>query len=185
MRLNKLTATIRLWISALFLIQILFYLCIRVVLDEKSFNSSFHASRALGISRNDDDAALLAKITPQYKEEEHVSACLLIRDDNHFLIEWIAYHYHVAKLRHLVITIDPNSLTSPTRILNRWSNLMTIEEWNQSHYVPHDFESHFVNVSSGLSYRMKQHRARQQLFNLECLKHLKLLNKGWTMSKFQ
>ena len=38
---------------------------------------------------NDDDAVL--------------SACLFFREDNHRLMEWLAYHYHVARLRHVIL----------------------------------------------------------------------------------
>jgi hypothetical protein len=41
------------------------------------------------------------------------SACLLIKDDNDILSEWIAYHYHVLKMRRLVVAVDPLSIESP------------------------------------------------------------------------
>ncbi len=46
-------------------------------------------------------------------EEEGMAACLLIKDDNHLLIEWIAYHYLTLPLRYLVIAVDPDSFSSP------------------------------------------------------------------------
>ena len=44
------------------------------------------------------------------------SACMLIKDDNDLLNEWLAYHYHVLNLRYLVVAVDPSSATSPTPI---------------------------------------------------------------------
>ena len=38
---------------------------------------------------------------------EGFSSCLLIMDDNHYLIEWLAYHYHVLPLRRLIVATDP------------------------------------------------------------------------------
>ena len=67
------------------------------------------------------------------------SACLLIKDDNDILNEWIAYHYHVLNLRTMIVAIDPSSQTSPTLLLNRWRQEpwhMTILEWNDADYLP-------------------------------------------------
>jgi len=42
--------------------------------------------------------------------------------NNQWLVEWLAYHWFVLPLRHLVVLIDPKSRTSPVPILERWSN---------------------------------------------------------------
>jgi hypothetical protein len=61
------------------------------------------------------------------------SACLLIKDDNQILPEWIAYHYTVLPLRHLIVAVDPFSLTSPTPILDKFREIgMDIEVWRDS-----------------------------------------------------
>jgi len=41
-------------------------------------------------------------------------------DDNHLLIEWLAYHYHALPLRNLVLAVDPRSRTTPDDVLARW-----------------------------------------------------------------
>jgi len=46
--------------------------------------------------------------------------CLMIMDDNHFLVEWLAYHWHVLPLRHLFVLLDEKSQTSPLGIFDRW-----------------------------------------------------------------
>jgi hypothetical protein len=43
--------------------------------------------------------------------------CLLIKDDNSILSEWIAYHYHVFRMRRLIVAVDPESQTSPLEVL--------------------------------------------------------------------
>eukprot|EP00535_Pseudo-nitzschia_heimii_P004560 CAMPEP_0197177334 /NCGR_PEP_ID=MMETSP1423-20130617/2977_1 /TAXON_ID=476441 /ORGANISM="Pseudo-nitzschia heimii, Strain UNC1101" /LENGTH=546 /DNA_ID=CAMNT_0042626863 /DNA_START=84 /DNA_END=1724 /DNA_ORIENTATION=- len=48
--------------------------------------------------------------------------CLLIKDDNDILSEWIAYHYHVFRMRQLIVAVDPSSKTSPSEILKRWTS---------------------------------------------------------------
>jgi len=56
-------------------------------------------------------------------------AYLMIMDDNHFLVEWMAYHWFALPLRHLVVFVDPKSRTSPLPILDRWRHNynMTVE----------------------------------------------------------
>ena len=53
------------------------------------------------------------------------SACLLIKDDNTRLIEWLAYHYTMFPLRYLIVGVDPDSATSPKVILQRWTDFNT------------------------------------------------------------
>lgn len=48
--------------------------------------------------------------------------CLMIMDDNHFLVEWIAYHWYTLPLRHMVVLIDEKSRTSPASIFERWTS---------------------------------------------------------------
>ena len=69
--------------------------------------------------------------------EEGASACLIIKDDNPRLIEWIAYHYQILPLRRLIITSDPSAFTSPTEILERWRKIVAdleIIEWTEEDY---------------------------------------------------
>jgi len=71
------------------------------------------------------------------KYAEGMSACLLMKGDNHHLIEWIAYHYLTLPLRYLVIAVEPDSFSSPLSIIQRWNNTqlgMHIVLWND-----HDF----------------------------------------------
>jgi hypothetical protein len=69
------------------------------------------------------------------------SACLLIKDDNEILNEWIAYHYHTVNLRQLVVAVDPLSAESPVEILQRWRLMTDLEvlEWTDDQYMPEEF----------------------------------------------
>ena len=58
------------------------------------------------------------------------AACLLIMDDNHFLIEWLAFHYYVLRLRYLIVAVDARSTTSPDAVLRRWKGRMSVEIWH-------------------------------------------------------
>jgi hypothetical protein len=53
-------------------------------------------------------------------DEPSFAACLLIKDDNDLLPEWLAYHYTVLPLRRVVIAVDPHSVQDPEPILQRW-----------------------------------------------------------------
>ena len=46
------------------------------------------------------------------------SACLLIKDNNIILPEWLAYHYTVLPLRRLIVAVDTLSHTDPSQILD-------------------------------------------------------------------
>jgi hypothetical protein len=70
---------------------------------------------------------------PHSPYEEGIAACLLVKDDNHRLVEWLAYHYTMLPLRRLIIAVDPGSLTSPHRILQRWTGLSPSPQ-SQSHH---------------------------------------------------
>ncbi|GFH48609.1 hypothetical protein CTEN210_05085 [Chaetoceros tenuissimus] len=53
-------------------------------------------------------------------------------DDNHRLIEWLAYHHFALPLRRLIVMVDPRSKTSPLPILQRWEKYMTIDLWHDN-----------------------------------------------------
>ena len=117
-----------------------------------------------------------------------MSACLLVMDDNHFLIEWIAFHYHTLPLRYLVIAVDPRSKTSPTPILKRWRNRnITIVQWGDREYMSETEQQEAQDYVANYFGRDKigdtliQHRARQRLFYYKCMKHLKERNRDWVL----
>jgi hypothetical protein len=86
-----------------------------------------------------------------------VAAALLIKDDNHWLIEWLAYHYHVLPLRHLVVTIDPDSKTSPRKILDRWKGLMRIDIWEEKVFkkpIPHAFRKKYNYRNNSIQFQL-------------------------------
>lgn len=109
-----------------------------------------------------------------WRNAPHMAACLMIKDDNHWLIEWLAYHYHMLPLRSLVVFPDPSSRTSPMPILERWTDRMQISVWNETSFeIPKD---HLDDI-----HKMKQdvpialHRAKQRYFYQGCLKHFRLI----------
>jgi len=116
--------------------------------------------------------------------ESDMSACLLIKDENNNLPEWIAYHYHVAQLRNLVICMDPTSVSSPLEIINRWNGTnkmgMSIDLWTNDSYISSKLKG---IPPTNASYENLQHRKgiRQQNCYLNCLKHHRKNGRKWTM----
>jgi hypothetical protein len=105
--------------------------------------------------------------------------CLLIMDDNHFLVEWLGYHYHAMPLRRLIVAVDPKSKTSPKRILDRYSSrsLMNITIWDDS-----DFLSAQFFKSNENTHPVSLHRTRQRRFNADCLRTLQSEGMSWIMN---
>ena len=115
-----------------------------------------------------------------------ISACLLVRDDNDIMNEWLAYHYHVLKLRRLIVAVDPHSETSPAGVLNKWKEYMDIDLWTDGMYMPKDFletgvppDEHVENITKFGAMSPEEmigvnaHRYRQKIFLGRCFQMLK------------
>eukprot|EP00980_Cylindrotheca_fusiformis_P013818 scaffold3579_cov168-Cylindrotheca_fusiformis.AAC.3 len=123
------------------------------------------------------------------------SFCLLTKDDNEILNEWIAYHYHVLNMRQLIVAVDPVSKTSPVALLQKWRHLfgMDIEIWNDEDYMPdgflqgdYDHKREYVRefeIPGGMDNTTEEyqrqltiinkHRKRQHIFVSHCLWSIK------------
>lgn len=134
---------------------------------------------------NVQQAIATTTTTTSIGDKDTFSACLLVMDDNHFLIEWLAYHYHSLPLRYLVIAVDPRSQTSPLPILDRWRGKMNIVAWTDVDFmstVERDeaenvVRQHFGNLTNDLI----RHRARQRLFYDKCMRKLKADGQSWSI----
>lgn len=117
---------------------------------------------------------------------EEFSACLLVMDDNAYLIEWLAYHYHSLPLRRLIVARDPRSRTSPSEILARYEGLMDITEWQDKHYFPELVQLSIMREQPWDALRpnanklVDLHRFRQRHFYSSCMKQLQQENHTWT-----
>ena len=112
---------------------------------------------------------------------ESFAGCLLVRDDNRLLVEWIAYHYHVMPLRRLIIAVDPSSVTSVYPVTNRWKQRMAISVWNDSDIglTNDSFVHPNPNASDPLQAQKFRHRTRQRKFYARCMQQLKLEDRHW------
>ena len=66
-------------------------------------------------------AATLVDTTTSQSDNTRLASgfagCLLIKDVNHWLPEWIAYHHLFLPLTELIVAVDPHSIQSPLPIL--------------------------------------------------------------------
>jgi hypothetical protein len=119
---------------------------------------------------------------PSPRPMESLSSCLCVMDDNHRLVEWIAYYYFVMKLRYLVILPDPHSTMSPQPVLDKWRKYMTIVEWTDADYFT-DKETrnseHYYKNTENKKLAQQHHNMRQNNFLKRCAVHMKEHNRTW------
>jgi hypothetical protein len=103
------------------------------------------------------------------------AACLIIKDNNQILPEWLAYHYTVLPLRRLIVAVDPFSKTSPETILEQFRKIgMNITLWTDKDYFPKDIK--YWQVPPGPERTFHAHIQREQTFNSQCLNNLRAEN---------
>jgi hypothetical protein len=109
-------------------------------------------------------------------DTEGMAACLLVKDDNHWLSEWLAYHYYVLPLKHLIVVKDPTSKTSPQPVFDLWKSRIRIETWEDDRFLHKS-----ILQKKGEGYGVRLHRLRQQFFYASCLRHLKKEGASWVV----
>jgi len=113
-------------------------------------------------------------------DEASFGACLMIMDDNHFLVEWLAYHYVTLPLRHVTVWIDPKSKTSPLPILQRWKGRIEVQvvDWTYpDEELRRDVPEHFKGTEHDNPAQQKI-IATQLKYYAQCLRNYKL-NMDW------
>lgn len=109
---------------------------------------------------------------------ESFSACVLVMDENFRLYEWLTYHYHVLKLRYVVMAVDPLSLLSPKPVLDLFRNElnMTIITWTDGNFAD------WRRLRNGASKEKlgRRYLRRQRLFLGKCMEHLHEQGRTWT-----
>ena len=125
-----------------------------------------------GTKTNNNTSSLSSSPPPPSSSSgSYFSACLLVMDENHRLPEWLAYHYYMLPLRHLVLLVDPRSETSPMDIVHRWRPYMKIDVWNHS-----DLTNFHPHAKLTLKER---HRMAQPRFYRQCALYMRRLNRTW------
>ena len=138
--------------------------------DEESLNGMKTDNNTSSWWSSDNNTSSWS-MTPSSSSDSYFSACLLVMDENHRLPEWLAYHYYMLPLRHLVLLVDPRSETSPMDIVHRWRPYMKIDVWNHS-----DLTNFHPPADMTLKGRF---RTAQPRFYKQCAMHLRQLNRTW------
>jgi hypothetical protein len=114
-----------------FLVLVIFVLVYYLTSSVHPHDEPSHVSNNLRFSSTGSD---LKHRTINLKiPTDGFAGCLLLKDDNDRLSEWIAYHWLVLPLKYLVVAVDPTGTTSPEKILNLWKEAdlgLEIDFWN-------------------------------------------------------
>lgn len=105
-------------------------------------------------------------------EPGSTSSCILMMDDNHWFVEWLAYHWTTVNLKSMILAIDQRSTTSPLEIIDRWHGKIDFELWNDTHF--------FHPSTEGLNLQ-EINLLRQKTFFAKCIRTLKARNASWTL----
>ena len=108
-------------------------------------------------------------------------ACMMMKEDNELLYEWIAYHFEMMPLRYLVIGSDEGSMQDPRDVLGLW-NGTGLQYW----VLPaSDFagrhEPSTKEKEADPTWHHHQFLWRQRSFITTCAEFLQQRGVGWTM----
>jgi hypothetical protein len=103
------------------------------------------------------------------------AGCIVVKDDNDRISEWIAYHWLTLPLKYLIVAVDPTGKTSPRKILQlfndtRYNLGIEILLWDDADY------GHWIDEKLD---ELHKHRSRQKRFLAECQKYHKARNRTW------
>ncbi|GAX26118.1 hypothetical protein FisN_24Hh009 [Fistulifera solaris] len=172
--------------------------------SDKLFSANLLQRTLDNFQHEEQQEFLLPPINYTPSKSVSLAACLLIKDDNEILSEWIAYHYFTLNMTHLIVAIDPSSETSPSETLQPWRKYIQIEEWHDEDFMPESFlqkgyhiAPHAINGDATKSkwheghetpeqviadnLRIQNHRFRQLTFVSQCLKRFKAIGRDWVM----
>ena len=106
------------------------------------------------------------------------SGCLMVKDDNQLLPEWLAYHYTFLPLRHLIIAVDPMSYTRIEGVVEKFRSIgMKIMLFTGNEYFVDGrwFETQLKNFdpkNHTIDHRYKFLMQRQNNFYSRCFRIL-------------
>jgi hypothetical protein len=117
----------------------------------------------------------------QYQQQDQgdmsMSACLMVRDDNALLYEWLSYHYITLPLRHVLVAADQNSTEDPHLVLRRWDDTpLKYKVWNAHHFM-----HRFGDIPVGIDDQNHHYLHRQRAFFSSCAEYMKAQNKSWVV----
>lgn len=179
------------------------------VASKRKEKATAHASgtrKAIDVSTMNSPAEGSIPPSENVPPSSRVAACLLLKDDNDILPEWLAYHMHTLNMRDLIVAVDPTSATRPDDLLARWSAATQLRTtiWSDPDFMPQDFLETGYHTSpddiSGNATASKwheghedpatvvadtlqilNHRFRQVTFLKKCLREFRDRGNRWVM----
>jgi len=143
-----------------------------------SSNESFSILSTPPFVASSDDPA------PTHDAPFEWAACLLIRDDNKILPEWLAYHYETLPLRRLVIALDPSSDTDGTPIYDAYRSIgLNISIWHDEDYFYNGLRlnDRVVPANASVNDKRESYLWRQKIFLSACTRQFKRENRTWVL----
>jgi hypothetical protein len=121
-----------------------------------------------------------------------MSAFLLVMDDTIKLTEWLAYHYTVLPLSHLIVAIDPGStLTQEIQdVLHLYQSRLYIEIWTNDTWMtlkpnegwpPGAYDNGTLVQKRIQRVKSMTHKRRQEHFAVQCMRRLKQVYSSWIL----
>eukprot|EP00546_Thalassionema_frauenfeldii_P017456 CAMPEP_0178905938 /NCGR_PEP_ID=MMETSP0786-20121207/6553_1 /TAXON_ID=186022 /ORGANISM="Thalassionema frauenfeldii, Strain CCMP 1798" /LENGTH=332 /DNA_ID=CAMNT_0020577601 /DNA_START=262 /DNA_END=1260 /DNA_ORIENTATION=+ len=106
-----------------------------------------------------------------------MAACLMVRDDNALMYEWLAYHYTTLPLRHVLVAADLNSTENPNEVLRVWNGTdLKFVSWTDA-----DFMYRFGEIPVGAEDQNHHYLHRQRAFFTSCAEYMKAQNESWVV----
>lgn len=115
------------------------------------------------------------------RPSESFGACMMMKEDNVLLYEWIAYHYIMMPLRYLVIGSDIGNRQDPRDVLRRWDGT-GLRYWviNGTDFANRHGEIKARRENDHTAHH-HQFLDRQRAFVTTCAEHMKRQNMSWIM----
>jgi len=109
--------------------------------------------------------------------QRSMAACLMVRDDNTLMYEWLAYHYTILPLRHVLVAADLNSTENPNEVLKVWNGTdLKFISWTDA-----DFMYRFGEIPVGEEDQNHHYLHRQRAFFTSCAEYMKAQNESWVV----
>jgi hypothetical protein len=154
------------------------------------FVANFYATTAY-----ETDGDRLEVMSQQQRHRHGFGACIMVKDDNDLLYEWLAYHYTTLPLTMLVVGSDINNTQDPSIVLEKWTRagIKDFRYWtldsddfinrHGSYYEAFDTAIARSNVSTEALRNFDHHALihRQKGFITACTELLKKVGASWTL----
>jgi hypothetical protein len=118
---------------------------------------------------------------PHLPQDESFGACLMIKEDNDLLYEWLSYHYTMLPLRYVFVGSDEGNGHDPDEVLRRWKAANTGLEYrivNASSFM----HRHGQRNAKDATDRQDAHHSfihRQKAFITTCVEFMKAKGLHW------